>query len=529
MKKVNSFPEDKRYLNYTLSIEERVEDLISRLTLEEKISLIFSINPKIERLNIPTYDWRNEALQGVAFQGISTIFPQAISMASTWNEELVYEIANAISDEARARHHEYARKNKRERWCGLTFSTPNINIVRDPRWGRTQETFGEDPYLTSRMGVAFCKGLQGNHPRYLKTCAEPKHFVVHSGPEKFRHQINNNVSDKDLYETYLPAFEACIKEGKAEGIMGAYSRLNGEACCASDSLLNGILRKELGFDGYVIADGGAVRDIYKYHKLVETYEQATSLALNNGLDIINPFNLATRVKLKRLRREVEKAFENQELTLNGLERALKRALTARFKLGMFDPPELVPYTKIPFNIIDCENHRKLALKAAQESFILLRNKNEILPISKKTKRLAIIGPLANNKLALYYPHYYPNPPKMITYLNGFKNKLNNAIQIHYEKGCDVLGESRDDFNKVKDIVEGSEIILLFLGITGQIEGEEGYVIGPEKGDRLDLKLPENQITLLEQLSSLGKMIVLILTSGSALSLKIFKIIIISLL
>ncbi|TFF89292.1 MAG: glycoside hydrolase family 3 protein, partial [Promethearchaeota archaeon] len=487
---------------------------------KEKVSLIFSISLKIERLNIPPYDWRNEALQGVAFQGKATIFPQAIGMAATWNESLVFEIANAISDEARARHHEYARNNKRERWCGLTFSTPNINIVRDPRWGRGQETFGEDPYLTSRMGVAFCKGLQGNHPHYLKTCSEPKHFAVHSGPEKIRHKINNLVSKKDLYETYLPAFKACIREGKAEGLMGAYSRLNGEPCCASKELLEETLRKQFGFKGYVIGDGGAIRDIHKYHKLVDTFGEAAALALNNGLSIINPLNIQTKAKLKSLRKKVLGAIERKLVSEKIIDQALRRSLTARFKLGMFDPPELVPYTKIPFSIIDCENHRALALRAGKESYILLKNENNFLPLSTDNdfKKIAIIGPLADNPLSLYYPHYYLSPPKLVTYLEGLKNKLDKSLHVSYEPGCNLVNKDQLDFSKAIDLAQNSDIVCLFLGLTGEIEGEEGYVIGPETGDRTHLDLPEVQNLLLENLISIRKKIILILTSGSALAI-----------
>ena len=264
-----------------------------------------NISPAIKHLNIENYDWRNECLQGVAFRGKATLFPQAIAMAATWNPKLIKEVASAISDEARAKHHEFARRGERGRWQGLTFSCPSINIFRDPRWGRGQETFGEDPYLTSRIGVAFVKGLQGNNPKYLKVVAEPKHFAVHSGPEKFRHEINNVISKKDLYETYLPAFRACIQEAKAEGIMSAYNRLNGKPCCASNFLVEDILRGEFGFAGYFIGDGGAVTDIFKGHKIVNSLEEAVAMAINVGCDIINPMNLTTLAKTKRYRRNVQ--------------------------------------------------------------------------------------------------------------------------------------------------------------------------------------------------------------------------------
>jgi len=470
---------------------------------------------------MPKYDWRNECLQGVAFVDKSTIFPQAIAMAATWNPELIYNVASAIADEARARHHEFMRRNKIMRWTGLTFSTPNINIFRDPRWGRGQETFGEDPYLTSRMGVAFCKGLQGNHPKYLKVCAEPKHFIVHSGPEKLRHEINNKVSKKDLYETYLPAFKACIEEGNAAGIMCAYNRLNDEACCASKKILIDLLRKELKFKGYVIADGGAVWDVYKHHKLVKDYSSAAALALKNGCDVLNPFNIMTSAKLKKYKKSVLEGVRNGTITEEMMNNALRRSLIARFKLGMFDPPERVPFTRTPYKIIDCKKHRALALECARECIVLLKNESYILPINKNFKKIAVIGPIANESKALYYFHYYPFPPKMITFLEGMKNNAPKGTKLLYSKGCDLMQENCN-FSEARAIAENSDIIVLFLGITAELEGEEGYAVGPLRGDRRDLNLPNVQESLLKEMVSLDKPMVLVLTSGSALSINYAK-------
>jgi len=509
------------YLNHSLPLERRINDLIERLTLEEKVSQIFNMATEIERLNIPHYDWRNEALSGVAFVEKSTIFPQVIGMAATFNEALIERVASIIGEEARARYHEFIRRGIRDRWTGITFSTPNINIVRDPRWGRAQETFGEDPYLTSRMGVAFCKGLQGNHPKYLKTSAEPKHYAVHSGPERYRHEIDIEVSDKDLYETYLPAFKACIQEGDAQGIMSAYNRVNGEPASASDRLLRDILRDEFGFKGYVISDGGAIRDIHKYHKVAKDYAEASAMALNNGCDILNPFEMATRAKLKRLRRAVLKALKNDLVNETRIDIALKRALEARFKLGMFDPPELVPFTSIPYEVINSQEHRKIALQTAHESIVLLKNENNLLPLEKEIKSIAIIGPNATNPEALYYTHYYPEAPEIITILEGIKHKCDVDINISYAEGC-KLTEPADDLSEALKIAKQADVIIGAFGLNSTLEGEEGYVFNEMMGDREDLRLPEVQEQLIEKLHQTGTPMVLLLTGGSSIAVNFAK-------
>ena len=516
MLKINSQKDKPDYLNYKLPLEKRVNDLINRLTLEEKISQIFNMSAEIKRLEIPFYDWRNEALSGVAFVDKSTIFPQAIGMAATFNEKLIKRVASIIGEEARARYHEFIRRDIRERWTGITFSTPNINIVRDPRWGRAQETFGEDPYLTSRMGIAFCKGLQGSHSDYLKTCAEPKHYAVHSGPEKLRHEINIDVSEKDLYETYLPTFKACVQEGRAQGIMSAYNRVNDQPASASSRLLQEILRDEFGFEGYVISDGGAIRDIYKYHKVAEDYSEAAAMALKNGCDILNPWEIATTAKLKRLRRAVLKAFENELIDENTIDTALKRAMEARFKLGMFDPPELVPYTKIPYDVVNSDEHRRISLKTARESIVLLKNENDILPLDKNIKKIALIGPNADNPEALYYTHYYTNPPKIITLLEGLKEKSIGETEISYTKGC-KLTEPANDRSKALEIAEEADIVIGAFGLTSKLEGEEGYVFNEMMGDRAHLRLPDVQEQLIKALYQTDTPMVLLLTSGSAIA------------
>ena len=492
------------------------------MTIEEKITQLMNISSAINHLNIASYDWRNECLQGVAFRGKATLFPQTIAMAATWNPNLIKKVGSAISDEARAKHHEFARNGERGRWQGLTFSCPSINIFRDPRWGRGQETFGEDPYLTSRMGVAFVEGLQGKNPKYLKLVAEPKHFAVHSGPEKYRHEINVLVSNKDLYETYLPAFKAVIQEAKAEGIMSSYNRLNGKPCCASKTLVEDILRGKLGFNGYFIGDGGAITDIFKNHKIVNSLEEAVAMAINTGCDIINPMNLTTLAKTKRYRKAIKNAVDRGLISEKTIDRNLNRTLTARFKLGMFDPPEEVPYSKIPYNIVNCKQHQALSLKAARESIVLLKNDNNLLPLSKDIKSIAVIGPNANNSEACYYFHYYPGNYNITTPLKGIKTKVSPKTKVYYAKGCELTEYSDLELNEAIEIANKVEIIIMVLGITGRIEGEEGYVLGPERGDRTDINLPLAQVDLLKSINELGKPIVIILTSGSALSVNYAK-------
>ncbi|MHC5036826.1 MAG: glycoside hydrolase family 3 protein, partial [Planctomycetota bacterium] len=330
-------------------LSERVDDLVSRMTLEEKVSQMVHDAPAIERLGVPAYDWWNECLHGVAYGGIATVFPQAIGLAAMWDPDRLFRIAVAISDEARAKHHDAVRRGERVRFKGLTFWSPNINIFRDPRWGRGHETYGEDPLLTARMGVAFVRGLQGDDPRILKLVATPKHFAVHSGREKDRHRFNAEVSGKDLHETYLPAFEACIREGKAHSVMGAYNRTNGEACCASPTLLGKILREAWGFSGYVVSDCWAIIDLYKHHKLVETPEEAAAMAVKAGCDLNCGCTYPALVK----------AVAKGLITEAEIDVSVKRLFAARFRLGMFDPDESVPFAQIPMAVNDCEEHRGL--------------------------------------------------------------------------------------------------------------------------------------------------------------------------
>ncbi|MCX7682069.1 MAG: glycoside hydrolase family 3 C-terminal domain-containing protein [Anaerolineae bacterium] len=406
------------------SIEERVEDLVSRMTLEEKISQMVYDAPAIERLDVPAYNWWSECLHGVGRAGLATVFPQAIGLAATWNTDLVYRVATAISDEARAKHHDAVRKGIYRQYFGLSFWSPTVNIFRDPRWGRGQETYGECPYLTARMGVAFVKGLQGDDPRYLKLVATPKHFAVHSGPEPERHTFDAVVDERDLRETYLPHFEACIKEGGAFSIMGAYNRTNGEPCCASPTLLENILRQEWGFEGYVVSDCDAIYDIYAHHKVAATPAEAAAMAVKAGCD------LNCGRTYPALLEAVEKGLID-EATIN---RAVKRLFTARFRLGMFDPSEQVPYTQIPYEVVDSPAHRELALQAARESIVLLKN-DGLLPLSKSLHSIAVIGPNADSRDVLL-GNYNGTPSYAVTVLEGIRKKLPSAT-IYYAPGCEL--------------------------------------------------------------------------------------------
>lgn len=416
-------PGNAPYLDPKLPLERRVDDLISRMTLEEKVSQMMNAAPAIPRLGIPQYDWWNEALHGVAFSGVATVFPQAIGLGATFDPQLVNRVANVISDEARAKYHEAQRRGDYNRFYGLTFWSPNINIFRDPRWGRGQETYGEDPYLTSRLGVAFVKGLQGDDPKYLKVVSTPKHYAVHSGPEPERHRFDAAASERDLRETYFPAFRATVMEAHAASVMCAYNRTNGEPCCANTHLLGDLLRGEWGFTGYVVSDCGAIDDIYKRHNFVKTAEEASALAVKRGTD------LECGDSYKALVNSVKQGLISE----SEIDTALKRLFEARFRLGMFDPPELVPYAKIPFSVNDSAAHRQLALDAARESIVLLKNENNALPLRKDLKSIAVIGPNADNVQGLL-GNYNGQPSRATTPLAGIRQHVSSTTKVLYALG-----------------------------------------------------------------------------------------------
>ncbi len=423
------------YKNPDLPIETRVNDLVSRMTLNEKVSQMVYNAPAIERLGIPKYNWWNEALHGVARNGIATVFPQAIGLAATWDKDLIYKAATVISDEARAKYNKALSKNQRGIYQGITLWSPNINIFRDPRWGRGMETYGEDPYLTGELAVEFIKGLQGNDPKYLKTDATPKHLAVYNGPESERHIINVQVSDYDLRETYLPQFKKSIIDGKAAAVMCAYNRLRGFACCGSNPLLNEILRNEWGFKGYVVSDCWAISDMYDFHKIAASKEEAAAVAVKAGTDMNcgNSYPYLVDAVKKRL------------VTEDEINESVKRLFTARFKLGMFDPPSKVPYSKL--NGVDTKEDRLTALKAARESIVLLKNENHLLPLNKNIKTVAVLGPNAND-VEVLLGNYNGFPSHQVTPLQGIKEKLKNSNVI-YERGCN-LAENLPSFNVIED-------------------------------------------------------------------------------
>jgi beta-glucosidase len=412
--------ENFEFLNANLPIEERVDLLVSQMTVQEKIDQMVFTSPAISRLNVPEYNWWNESLHGVARAGYATVFPQSITIAGSWDSDLMYRVATAISDEGRAKHHEFVRRGKRGIYQGLTFWSPNINIFRDPRWGRGHETYGEDPYLTGQLGMQFVKGLQGNDPKYLKTVATAKHYAVHSGPEPLRHEFNAKVSERDLRETYLPAFRDLVVDGGVYSIMGAYNQLYGIPCCASPLLMS-ILRSEWGFQGYVVSDCWAISDFYKYQNFSKDAAEASAVAVKAGTDL-NCGN-----SYPHLNKAIERGLINE----NEIDIAVKRLFSARFKLGMFDNEKAVPYAQIPFSVNCSEANSKLALEAARKSIVLLKNNKETLPLSKDIKTIAVIGPNADNWEALIgnYNGIAKNP---VTVLEGVKNKLKNTTVLFAE-------------------------------------------------------------------------------------------------
>ncbi|HJQ30740.1 MAG TPA: glycoside hydrolase family 3 C-terminal domain-containing protein [Pyrinomonadaceae bacterium] len=410
------------YKNPSLPVERRVDDLVSRMTLEEKVSQMMNAAKGVERLDIPEYEWWNEALHGVARAGIATVFPQAIGLAATWDTELMHSVADAISTEARAKHNEFVRRGERGRYKGLTFWSPNINIFRDPRWGRGQETYGEDPYLTARMGVAFVRGLQGDDPRYLKVVSTAKHYAVHSGPEPERHGFDAKASERDMQETYLPAFRALIVEGRAEGVMCAYNSTNGEPACVNKKLFD-TLRRQWAFGGHVVSDCGAIEDIWKHHKFTKTEAEASAAAVKAGTDLTCGGEYRTLVQ----------AVKDGLISEAEIDVAVKRLMRTRFRLGMFDPPETVPFNRIPYSENDSPAHRELALKAARESVVLLKNEGNVLPLKKDLKTIAVIGPNADAPDVLL-GNYNGQPSKSVTPLEGIRNKVSNATRVLYSAG-----------------------------------------------------------------------------------------------
>ncbi len=495
-----------------LSFEKRVDDLLSRLTLEEKVKQMMHTAPAIERLNIPAYNWWNEVLHGVARTPYhTTSYPQAIGMAATWDTNSLRTMADYSAMEGRAIHNIAIKEGKTgEAYLGLTYWTPNINIFRDPRWGRGQETYGEDPFLTAMLGKAFVHGLQGDDPRYLKAAACAKHFAVHSGPESTRHSDNIIPSLYDLWDTYLPAFKELVVNAKVAGVMCAYNAVNTQPCCANDLLMNDILRHQWNFTGYVTSDCWAVDDFFRYHK---THKDATSSAIDaliHGTDV----ECGNSVYIKLLDAVKDGSIKEMQLDIS-----LRRLFMIRFRLGMFDPPEMVPFANAKQTELESAAHKEQALKMARQSIVLLKNQDHLLPLSKKIKKIALLGPNADNKISIL-GNYNGTPSRIYTVLDGLKDKLGDNTEIYYEKAISFTNDTLVDLAVLKNKLSQMDLIIFAGGISPELEGEEMpvKVEGFSGGDRTSIKLPANQTRFMKWLKSTGKPVVFVMMTGSALAI-----------
>jgi beta-glucosidase len=494
------------FLDTARPVEERIEDLLGRLTLEEKIGQMMNENPAIGRLGVPQYNWWNEACHGIGRAGRATVFPQVMGMAASWNRNLLYKVATAVSDEARAKYNESSKKGRRGQYQGLTFWTPNINIVRDPRWGRGQETYGEDPYLTGELGVQMVKGLQGDDPKYMKVSACAKHFAVHSGPESDRHVFDARPTPKDLEETYLPAFEKLVKNG-VETVMGAYNRTLGEACCASRLLLGEILRKRWGFKGHVVSDCGAVDDFHNFHKVTKNKAESAALAVRNGCDLNCGCTYA----------DLLFAAGEGLISETEIDTSVRRLLRTKFKLGLFDPAEDSPWADLGMKDVDSVAHRSLARQVAREGVVLLKNKGGLLPLSRNPERLLVVGPTALNVPALL-GNYHGTCPEMITIYQGIMEALEPNTAVKYRAGCPLFSPQAPGVNYTLDAATAQDCVIAVMGLDQTLEGEEGdTVASPSGGDRDRVELPQVQMNFLRELRKKAKKLVLVLTGGSAIA------------
>ncbi|WP_372795871.1 glycoside hydrolase family 3 C-terminal domain-containing protein [Pontiella sp.] len=506
--------EEPIYNDPSQPLEKRVDDLIRRMSLKEKIDQLVNAAGHIERLDVPGYDYWNECLHGVARNGFATVFPQATGLAAMWDTDLLFEVADTISTEARAKFNALGKVSVYHRNQGLTMWSPNINIFRDPRWGRGQETYGEDPYLTTRLGVEFIKGLQGDDEKCLKVAACAKHYAVHSGPEPGRRSFDVKPTERDLYETYLPQFEAAVCEAGVESVMGAYNSLFGEPCNTNPFLLTELLRDQWKFDGHVVADCGAIRSIYAHHRIVETAEEAVARAIKAGCDLDCGVTYGSLLTSRN-----EGRVSDEEIDL-----ALHRLLRTRFRLGMFDPPETVSWSSISLDQNDSEANKALALKSAEESMVLLKNDN-LLPLEKsKLRKVAVIGSNADSVEALL-GNYHGDPSAPITFLAGLRDALGDAVELLIDDGCPLAMPKENPefdssmFTSAVDKASEADVVLYFGGISGELEGEEMPVLieGFNGGDRTRIELPAVQTALLKELHATGKPVVFINCSGGAMA------------
>jgi beta-glucosidase len=490
-------------------LEQQAEAIIGKMTLEEKFTQLMNETPGIQRLGIEPYDWWNEGLHGVGRSGRATVFPQPIGLGATFNPAIARQIGDAIATEARAKY-VVARKNHNyARYTGLTFWSPNVNIFRDPRWGRGMETWGEDPFLTGTMGTAFVRGMQGDDPVYLKVAACGKHYAVHSGPEATRHEANVTPSQHDLWETYLPAFEMLVKEGRVEIIMGAYNRVYGESASGSKLLLTDILRKKWGFQGHIVSDCDAVADIWKGHKIASTEAEACAIAIKAGLN----------VECGSTFKALKDALAQNLLTEQDIDHALKPLMMTRLKLGILQPDADCPYNKIGEEQIGSREHIALAHQAAVESMVLLKNENNALPIDKNIHTLFVTGAGAADAFWLM-GNYFGISDRYCTYLQGIVSKVSSGTAVNYRPGCMESTPTRNAINWAVDESVGAEKTIVVMGNNGNLEGEEGEAIDSERGDRDNIRIPESQMDYLRKICRRKKSgVIVVLTGGSPLDVR----------
>lgn len=501
---------DQPWFDTQLPTNERIESLIDAMTLKEKASQLVNGNVAIERLGLPEYDFWNEALHGVARNGRATVFPQAIGMAATFDQDLLLKAATVISDEARAKFNVSSEIGNRSKYSGLTFWTPNINIFRDPRWGRGQETYGEDPYLTAQMGKAMVNGLQGDNPKYLKTAAAAKHFAVHSGPEALRHEFNAIASEKDMYETYFPAFEALVKEADVETVMAAYNRVNGHPAGGSDFLLNTVLRDKWGFSGHIVSDCWGLADFHQYHKVTANAVESAALAINTGTD------LNCGAVYNSLPEAVEAGLVDEKT----IDARLHKVLATKFKLGFFDPKDDNPYNSISADVVNSEAHADVAYEMAVKSIVLLQNKNQVLPLDKNIRNVYVTGPFASSSEVLL-GNYYGLSGKTTNILDGITANVSVGTTINYKQGILPYQANVNPIDwTTGEAKQMGDVIIAVMGLSGAYEGEEGEAIAsPHKGDRLSLDLPAHQIEFLRKLrKDNDKPVIVVLTAGTPVNL-----------
>ncbi len=489
--------------------EAKAESFISQMTLKEKIAQLMNSAPGIERLGIKPYDYWSEALHGVARNGRATVFPMPIGLGATFDTDLVKHIGDAVASEGRAKYNAAQKINNHGIYAGLTFWSPNVNIFRDPRWGRGQETFGEDPFLSGIIGTAYVKGLQGDDPFYLKSAACAKHYAVHSGPEELRHEFNVNPSKRDLFETYLPAFEKLVKEGHVEGVMGAYNAVYGESASGSPYLLTEILRNDWGFDGYIVSDCGAVYDIFAGHHIAKSLEEAAAISVLSGLNLNcgGTFN------------HLDKAIEQGLLTEHDIDKALMPLLMTRLKLGILTDTDESPYSDIPASVIASEDHATLAQKAAEECMVLLKN-DGTLPLDKNLKTMYVVGPNATDLFSMM-GNYFGVSNSYSSYLEGIVDKVSDGTSINYKLGFLPYMESVNSMDWALGEARSAEVCIVVMGISGAFEGEEGDAIAsPERGDKAGIKLPEHQMEFLRKVTKdNNNKVVVVLTGGSPIDVK----------